>query len=277
MRKIEFQEPDQRAWRRWMRRCEDAQAADIAAVQAGEELEDSVLYKSQRAWFSNVEGPFRGKCAYCEQKIRGNQRGNIEHYRPKSAVKHLDWSYVAREVDGESERHPGYYWLRQTLSNLLLSCELCNQINADENGKYGKECRFPVDGDYAWNPGDEVTEHPLLLNPCFDDPAEHLELDPETGILTGISPRGEVTIDLLGLNFRDLHKDRKDAYDAAANSFYTAMGLMRYDPEAARRKLAELRDEESEPYASVRQAAIHACATSYREVATAGIRADVRP
>ena len=152
--------------------------------------------------------PFHGKCAYCEEIITSNQRGDVEHYRPKGAVSNAENQPVKLRVGGEDIPHPGYYWLAYDWRNLLPSCILCNQLSRGDESLLGKGNRFPVEGDNAWEPGGEAAERPLILNPCFDDPEEHLGLD-DTGLLFWKSERGEATVKILGLNERNLPERRR--------------------------------------------------------------------
>ncbi len=167
--------------------------------------------------------PFFGKCAYCEGRIESTQPGDIEHYRPKGKVTHEDQSPVMVDSNGGEEvPHPGYYWLTYEWSNLLYACIDCNRINAKKHGgvPVGKGARFPVDGKHATEPGGEVNEQPLLLNPLVDEPAEHLSID-ETGILREKSERGKVFIRILGLNIREaLIKDRLKAIEDTENAVH---------------------------------------------------------
>ncbi len=118
---------------------------------------------------------FNGKCAYCESTYMVASPTDIEHYRPKSAVM----------VDGKLKR-PGYYWLAADWENLLPSCIDCNRIrqhNIVGIGplKLGKGNRFPLDmnledrKDLELSPGVEQEEKRLLLDPCRDNPEDHLE------------------------------------------------------------------------------------------------------
>lgn len=111
---------------------------------------------------------FGGKCAYCESKIGVVDYGHIEHYRPKS-------KYPKRM----------FIW-----KNLLLACTKCNC-------KPFKGDRFPLSADGG-----------PLLNPCVDEPSEHLDFiyDPATREARVVSKtvRGRVTESVLGLNRRDL-------------------------------------------------------------------------
>ena len=50
--------------------------------------------------------------------------------------------------------------------------------------------------------GEEESEQPLLLNPVWDEPADHLEVL-SNGIMTGQTDRGQMCIDIFGLNARE--------------------------------------------------------------------------
>ena len=182
-------------------------------VRSGEEIKfNDRLYKGQKDEVyinQENEAPFHGKCAYCEQIITGDQHGDIEHYRPKGAVKDADNKEVLVTMNGKDRDHPGYYWLAYDWKNLLPSCVRCNQLNRTMNGeRIGKGNRFPVEGDHACSPGDEDCEKPMLLHPVFDDPEEHLQLD-DTGLLLPMTERGRATVQILGLNERNLPESRK--------------------------------------------------------------------
>ena len=59
------------------------------------------------------------KCAYCESKINNATTSvRIDHFRPKDKVKNINY----KEIDG----HKGYYWLGYEWTNLLPTCENCN-------------------------------------------------------------------------------------------------------------------------------------------------------
>jgi len=110
---------------------------------------------------------FHGKCAYCESKITHVDYGHIEHYRPKAGPK-------------------GRPDLTFEWTNLLLACGICN-------GGEHKSDHFP-----------EAAEDGPIINPCEDDPADHFFLcfDPMANLASvyGVTPRGVVTEELLGLN-----------------------------------------------------------------------------
>lgn len=115
---------------------------------------------------------FNGKCAYCESKITHIDYGHIEHFKPKSRFKELSFEW----------------------SNLLLACGICN-------GSEHKGDKFP-----------DETEGGPLVDPCVDDPSEHLifNYDPSSKLATviGKTERGNTSQRLLGLNRNELRTYR---------------------------------------------------------------------
>lgn len=123
---------------------------------------------------------FGGKCAYCESRYATTQPMDVEHYRPKA------------RVDG-CAGHFGYYWLAADWNNLLPSCIDCNRVREQTVPVWGgggeepllrpvcqgKGDRFPLrdESKRAQSPGEESTEEPLLLHPCWDEPSDYLEFD----------------------------------------------------------------------------------------------------
>lgn len=163
---------------------------------------------------------FHGKCAYCESKIAGSSQTDIEHYRPKAAVK-------------ESPSHPGYWWKAMDWDNLVLSCMHCNQerrqlhfpaglseaeirqaLIDNDFTTTGKKNAFPTEND-QWidsDEGDLTTEKPLLIDPTVTDPEPLLvwEDRDEFGRVESRDGdiRAETTISILGLNRRWLCEQR---------------------------------------------------------------------
>jgi hypothetical protein len=72
-----------------------------------------------------------------------------------------------------------------------------------------------VEGERAQllTPQDEIdtAERSLLIDPCNDDPTEHLRFV-ETGAVQSLSRKGEVTIKLLKMNRDDLIAARSQAW-----------------------------------------------------------------
>src|SRR5665213_3901925 len=110
MRKIDFPEPDNAAWRGWRAKCDAATNAAILEVQQGITPAVTSLYKNQKAFYTSMTSGFLGKCAYCEQKIVSNQHGDLDHYRPKKCPRDIDWKPVRVRANGKMVAHPGYYW-----------------------------------------------------------------------------------------------------------------------------------------------------------------------
>lgn len=130
-----------------------------------------------------LEACFHKKCAYCESVFAHISPADIEHFRPKA------------EIDtGTQKLQPGYYWLAADWNNLLISCPDCNRSRRQpipgqaEKVRLGKRDQFPLANDairVRSHTGNLVQEEPvrLLLNPCLDDPEEHLTFDDEGIIL----------------------------------------------------------------------------------------------
>ena len=130
-----------------------------------------------------------GKCCYCEEI----SRGEIEHYRPKGAVKQSSKS---------TNQYPGYYWLAYEWDNLLVSCTDCNR---------NKSILFPLEDEAtrARNHHDNIEgEAPLLINPASVDPRDHIRFRGETP--EGKTNLGRMTIEVLNLRRPDLYESRKN-------------------------------------------------------------------
>ncbi|HLP49197.1 MAG TPA: hypothetical protein VK469_24870 [Candidatus Kapabacteria bacterium] len=175
----------------------------------------STYYYRHNEVLSNLkEKIYHKKCAYCESKCEHVAKLQVEHFRPKNGLK--------KEKPGD-ETHNGYYWLGNEWSNLLLSCPICNEPDA-------KGTRFPIAGErvYDGSPFDSsseidsfdrtrlmatnsplMDEKPLLLNPEYDEPKDHLEFD-NLGQIKGITERGNVTIDICKLNRDALYLERQE-------------------------------------------------------------------
>ena len=150
------------------------------------------------------------KCVFCESSLLGNQPGDIEHFRPKGNV------VAINPTTGKEEFRAGYVWLAARWKNLLLSCADCNRPRrqADSVGHVrtmGKGCYFPLADEAlrATSAHGVRRERPLLINPCMDNPDEHLEFTELGGILpkygaAGASARGEATIKYCGLDRAEL-------------------------------------------------------------------------
>src|SRR5688572_18289656 len=138
----------------------------------------------------------KGKCAYCESRLSEWSAMNVESFRPKSGAKGLTSSSYA-------PMH--YWWLAYAWDNMLMACEICNQ-------KYKRDF-FPVEDEGKRAPigatGEElIKENALLIDPAFDNPAEHLAFE-ESGLIRPLTTKGKVTVDIIGLNREELVSGRK--------------------------------------------------------------------
>ncbi|GGE89060.1 TIGR02646 family protein [Chishuiella changwenlii] len=124
---------------------------------------------------------FKGKCAYCESTFLHVYSGDVEHFRPKGEIEEAD-----------PDKKPGYYWLAADWDNLLLSCRNCNQklshsmYGIGTKKTMGKMNQFPLSDVTKYvrkhdNVNGIADEEPyrLLLNPCIDNPEDHLEYGEE--------------------------------------------------------------------------------------------------
>ncbi|NAS14343.1 HNH endonuclease family protein [Poritiphilus flavus] len=228
MIRINVSWPDSQEWRNWRQDCEQAKREIEEQVQRGEKPKVKNLYKREgikERYYKARDGLFNGKCAYCEVFVSDFMRGDIEHFRPKLKV--TDENDVPIKVDygNGPEDHKGYYWLSYDCSNLLLSCQLCNQAKKEKEQKIGKHNRFPVEGEYAVNQAGIDKEYPLLINPLVEDPSKHimLELKDDEGLRGFLFPldkdkKGEMTINVLALNIREQLVEKRQG---KIDQFYT--------------------------------------------------------
>lgn len=97
---------------------------------------------------------------------------DIDHFRPKSRYPRL-----------------AFRW-----NNYLLACSGCNSNQ--------KRDQFPRD----------AAGERLLIDPTRDDPREHLALSPFTGIYVALTPKGEASIRVFGLQRATLTSCRQIAW-----------------------------------------------------------------
>ncbi len=137
----------------------------------------------------------QGKCAFCESIIDSTGAVHVESFRPKGG---------ATDLGGELD--PDHYaWLAYDWGNLFPICPNCNM---------NKGSRFPVEGARVppFTFGDDLRkEGNFLIDPCWDDPEEHLVFN-EDGFVASDTVRGRVTIEVYGLNRYELVKARKSDY-----------------------------------------------------------------
>jgi len=244
---IEFTQPQTKVWKLWVKACEDEAIHLKKNYKPGMAVEVTDLYRrksiKKEVYFAK-DGPFRGRCAYCECNITDFQHGDIEHFRPKKGVtdEHDEPAFIDAP-DGAKLEHPGYYWLAYDWRNLLPSCTTCNQPGQEG---IGKRNRFPVeDGKYAANEQEIAEEKPLLLNPLdpADDPEEHLGIDLDSGFMTfkNDSKRGHACIRIFGLNIRDqLVNERRSALEEVKGKFAALLYAPKEKTPAIRKEIEDM-------------------------------------
>lgn len=126
----------------------------------------------------------------------------IEHFWPKAG-------YPDRAFD----------WL-----NYLIACSECNS-------NYKRD-KFPLD----------TTGQPLLLNPTEEDPLDHLSFSPSTGRFEAVSPKGDPSIQVFGLNRVILTKGRFNAWTALEQLLIRYARLRDVDDPAADRTETTIRE-----------------------------------
>lgn len=169
-------------------------AACCRAVDTGADIVfDNAVYGHHTVKQALINA-LHGKCCYCESRLSPVSAGDVEHFRPKAAV---------RQSPTDPEQRPGYYWLAYIWSNLLFSCEICNRSH--------KRSFFPL-ADASRRVRSHraalADETPLLIDPAADDP--DLSLGFRDEVAFGRDIRGETTIRYLGLNRDELCESRAD-------------------------------------------------------------------
>lgn len=186
----------------------------------------------------HLQDIFQGKCAYCQSDYAHVAFGDVEHYRPKSAVS---------DEDGKPIDHPGYYWLAYDPANYLPSCQLCNQ-------GHGKQTRFPIAGKYAKNPDKSLEdEKPFLVNPYETDIRSHVTFGTSKNKNPGFAGKrdkmGRASIKVYDLNRNGLPDKRKEEQENAKNAYSQAVVLNVTSPtptDAVDRVLKRYRDGEKQ-------------------------------
>lgn len=133
-----------------------------------------------------------GKCAFCESKITHISYGDVEHFRPKGGFKNDEKDTLS---------NVGYYWLAYEWTNLLLSCQICNQ-------RYKKNL-FPLSNkkSRAKNHKEDISKEKLVfINPYEEDTRNHIGFNKELPF--GKTKRGKITIESLGLDRKELNEQR---------------------------------------------------------------------
>jgi len=254
MIKLKISEPKSATWKKWRSACRKRTRSDVRNYKPGQSVPITELYKREKAFFTDSSGPFKAKCAFCEAPV-SNHYGDVEHYRPKAGVQDRNRKWVTIRIGTKEIRHPGYFWLAYDWNNLMPSCSGCNRFQQG----VGKASCFPVEGAYAKKRGEEKNEKPLLLNPRIDDPQQHIEFD-DNWIAQPRTERGRATIDIIGLNHRDLPRHRYEAaQDAKKAILYELAHLDQHTPVSLKREMEKIEGDDK-PYLAVRRKVV----TKYR-------------
>ena len=154
------------------------------------------------------------KCCFCEGRFDAYAPGDVEHYRPKGAVK---------QDEASKALVPGYFWLAYSWHNLYYSCLICNRSN--------KRDLFPLTDpkQRVRSPeGDTNDEDPLILDPGGqENPRTHIQFQQEHAV--GLTDAGRTTIRLLGLNRWQLLEERLKHLKRLA-TLYDVIRLSRDSP-----------------------------------------------
>lgn len=229
-----------------------------AEQKAADHEPDDAVYADPRVKAA-LEKLFHDKCAYCETPLAAASDWDVEHFRPKKAV--------AERLD-----HPGYYWLAYEWPNLYPSCQHCNQSRKDrprwgnpETGPAaGKLDQFPLDdeGTRAFLPTDDLKrERRLLIDPCEDQPEDHLRYTVDGQIVAVQDDRrGAASIQVFHLTRSRLRDARRQVIEAAI----ALLKLIRkYQAEDNQEATADLREyleryflADHRPYAGAARAVV---------------------
>ena len=137
-----------------------------------------------------------GKCCYCELHIADSGSGKqVEHYRPKSQFKHLQ-----------------YDW-----NNLLLACADCN---------HAKLSKFPVSDDgesLLLNPSDPALNPEDHIEFVVSEKQTNMGLPLGFAIPRGHSPRGIISIRVIKLSGGHHIKRRKETLDKLMSCYISLL------------------------------------------------------
>lgn len=150
------------------------------------------------------------KCCFCENKFSASSFGDVEHFRPKAAVK---------MPDETKYQYPGYYWLAYDWNNLFFSCERCNRSYKKNNFPLVSEAqRMRSHHDQA----NIEQENPLLIHPANEDATQFIQFRKEIAYAVDGNKKGKETINLLHLNRRHLCDKRLELFEELEGILYLA-------------------------------------------------------
>ncbi|MGX0889818.1 hypothetical protein AB7M22_001826 [Pseudomonas sp. ADAK2 TE3594] len=164
----------------------DVNAASWLASVAAAIDKSSEFKKIGSVWSDfkpNFIARFGDKCWYTEVPRIGTDF-NVDHFRPKGAVKKAKKSYATRIVLGSTVNHPGYWWLAFEASNYRYSCQYSNQPR--DNG--GKHDYFPLidESTRVWASCsllNHAVEQVQLLDPCIAADVQLVSFEKSPGMV----------------------------------------------------------------------------------------------
>ncbi|MNB88335.1 hypothetical protein D3C75_353460 [compost metagenome] len=170
------------------------------------------IEKLDLVWYEALRDQFNDCCAYCETHV--GSKGVAAYFRPVDGV-NVDYNTnLENENEFEYSDDLAYYnWLGYRWSNLVYSCPACDNNKANF---------FPVNGKRSRLFADIRHESHLIIDPCKDNPEEHLYYD-SLGHIIAKSRKGQVTINILHLNRDELIWNRREQMLRMRN-------LLEYDP-----------------------------------------------
>jgi predicted ATPase len=158
---------------------------------------------------------FHHKCAFCESPIPGEEPSGVpwsdfvplSHFRPHSNTINFHGEHFPRH----------YFWLGLEWTNLHLVCRHCSQSKGSRFPIRDEARRARVPGGPDFDPArieaELEAEGALLVDPCRDDPGEHLAFDEISGLAKPLTERGKVTLELYNLNRPQLIEARVAAVE----------------------------------------------------------------
>lgn len=149
------------------------------AINKSQELD--AIGTKWKSFKPNMIKVFGDKCWYSEAP-RIMTDFDVDHFRPKGAVKKTKKRYAKRRVGKTSQKHNGYWWLAYEAKNYRYSCIYANRPR-EEGGKHDY---FPLLNEAArvWSPNtlaNHATEAPKLLDPCSQNDVTLLSYERNPG------------------------------------------------------------------------------------------------
>lgn len=185
--------------------------AAIAAIVAQGKAPKSDAFADVWKGFKPIflEAQHKGKCAFCETRFLAAYYGDVEHFRPKAMLKDIALPGT-RKTSPRQDRQPtwkapepwGYWWLAYGWTNWLASCTICNSSWKKNQFPLLSGTRGPM------VEGAELSEHAALINPMDVDPWNHIDFKAD-GDVEGLTPEGEATIQVVGLDRWSLVDERR--------------------------------------------------------------------